>query len=151
VQFEGGIRMMKKTSETKLRVRYQETDQMGVVYHANYLVWFESGRTEFMREHGFSYKKLEEKGILLPVVDIHCKYLYSAKYDDLVVVRTSIKDWNKWKIIFSYEVLNHETGQCLAKGESSHLWVDRDMKRVNLKKAVPELYDWFIHFTGEGK
>lgn len=143
--------MMKNMAETKLRVRYQETDQMGVVYHSNYLVWFESGRTELMRQYGFSYKKLEEKGILLPVVDIHCKYLFPAKYDDLVVVRTSIKDWNKFKIIFSYEVINNKTHQRLAKGESSHLWVDHKMKRVNLKKAVPELYELLIRLTEEGK
>lgn len=138
-------------SETTLRVRYQETDQMGVVYHANYLVWFESGRTELMRQHGFSYKKLEEKGVLLPVVDVRCKYLLPAKYDDLVTVQTRIADWNKRKIIFSYEVTSKDTDQCLAKGESTHLWVDQKMKRVNLKKAVPELYELLIRLMGEGK
>ncbi|MBA4601600.1 acyl-CoA thioesterase [Thermoactinomyces mirandus] len=142
--------MMENLAETKLRVRYQETDQMGVVYHANYLVWFEVGRTEMMRERGFSYKDLEARGLLLPVVDIHCKYEYPARYDDPVIVRTKIGEFNRSKIIFSYEVIHQETGRRLAKGESIHLWVNQEMKRVNLKHSFPELYMQLSRLTAKG-
>lgn len=142
---------MEYVAETSLRVRYQETDQMGVVYHTNYLVWFEAGRTEMMREHGFSYKDLEEKGLLLPVVDIHCKYAYPARYDDQVIVRTKISQFNRSKIVFAYEVIHQETGRRLAKGESVHLWVDKEMKRLNLKQAFPELYTLLSRLAEGGK
>lgn len=141
---------MENVAETALRVRYQETDQMGVVYHTNYLVWFEVGRTEMMRERGFSYKDLEEKGLLLPVVDIHCKYEYPARYDDLVIIRTRISQFNRSKIVFAYEVIHQETGRRLVKGESIHLWVDKKMKRINLKQAFPELYTLLFRLTAEG-
>lgn len=141
---------MENVAETSLRVRYQETDQMGVVYHTNYLVWFEVGRTEMMRERGFSYKDLEEKGLLLPVVDVHCKYEHPARYDDLVTIRTRISQFNRSKIVFAYEVIHHETGRRLVKGESIHLWVDKEMKRINLKQANPELYTLISRLAAEG-
>ncbi|KPC73798.1 MULTISPECIES: acyl-CoA thioesterase [Laceyella] len=127
-------------SETKIRVRYQETDQMGVVYHANYLTWFEVGRTEWIRSYGISYQQMEQKGLLLPVVDIHCKYMHPARYDDEVIVRTSIADLSGGKIAFKYDVVHAETETVLCKGSSVHLWVNKEMKRVNLKQAYPELY-----------
>ncbi len=138
-------------AETSLRVRYQETDQMGVVYHTNYLVWFEVGRTEMMRERGFSYKDLEEKGLLLPVVDIHCKFAYPARYDDMVIVRTKISQFNRSKIVFAYEVIHQETGRRLVKGKSVHLWVDKEMKRINLKQVFPELYTLLSHLAEGGE
>ncbi|MFC7442849.1 acyl-CoA thioesterase [Laceyella putida] len=128
-------------SETKIRVRYQETDQMGVVYHANYLTWFEVGRTEWIRSFGITYQQLEEKGLLLPVVDIHCKYMHPAKYDDEVIVRTSIDDFSGGKIVFRYEVVHPEKEIVLSEGSSVHLWVNKEMKRVNLKRVYPEFYE----------
>lgn len=127
--------------ETRIRVRYQETDQMGVVYHANYLTWFEVGRTEWIRSYGITYRQLEEKGLLLPVVDIHCKYMHPAKYDDEVIVRTSIGDFSSGKIVFHYEVVHAETDVVLSKGSSTHLWVNKEMKRVSLKRVYPEFYE----------
>lgn len=141
---------MEHVAETAIRVRYQETDQMGVVYHTNYLVWFEVGRTEMMREHGFSYRDLEKTGLLLPVVDIRCKYEYPARYDDPVIIRTKISQFNRSKIVFAYEAVHQETGRRLAKGESIHLWVDKEMKRVNLKQAYPELYALLSRLVAKG-
>ncbi|MBH8597582.1 MULTISPECIES: thioesterase family protein [unclassified Thermoactinomyces] len=138
-------------NETVLRVRYQETDQMGVVYHTNYLVWFEIGRTELIRQFGSSYRKLEENGLLLPVVDIHCKYMHSAKYDDLVLIRTEMKELSGPKVVFSYEISNKETGVKLAKGTTTHLWVNKEMKRVNIKRAFPEIYELLVQMHNPKK
>ncbi|MFC4544749.1 acyl-CoA thioesterase [Paenactinomyces guangxiensis] len=128
------------TTETHLRVRYQETDQMGVVYHTNYLVWFEVGRSDFIREQGYSYQELEEKGILLPVVEINCKYLSPARYDQEVVVTTRLADFSGGKIIFEYEARKKEDNQLLVTGVTKHLWVNKEMKWVNIKRLFPDLF-----------
>jgi acyl-CoA thioester hydrolase len=128
-------------SESVIRVRYQETDQMGVVYHANYLVWFEVGRTEWIRKLGYTYKDLEEKGLLLPVVDLHVRYAAPARYDDEVTVRTRITEVAGGKLTFHYEILRRDDGQLLVTGTTTHLWVNREYKRVNLKHAFPALYE----------
>ncbi|MCH5584351.1 acyl-CoA thioesterase [Shimazuella sp. AN120528] len=126
---------------TEIRVRYQETDQMGVVYHANYLVWFEVGRTSLIRELGYSYTGLEAKGLLLPVVDVGAQFRRSAKYDDVVMVETSIKELGPSKIVFEYSIRRKSDGQLLATGHTKHLWVTKEMKRVRLPDYSPELYD----------
>jgi acyl-CoA thioester hydrolase len=131
-------------SESVIRVRYQETDQMGVVYHANYLVWFEVGRTEWIRKLGYTYKDLEEKGLLLPVVDLHVRYAAPARYDEEVTVRTRLAEVAGGKLTFRYEILRKENGQLLVTGTTIHLWVNREYKRVNLKQAFPALYERLV-------
>lgn len=126
---------------TELRVRYQETDQMGVVYHANYLVWFEVGRTSFIREFGYSYPQLEAKGILLPVVDVGAQYRHSAKYDDVIVVKTNIAEVGPSKVVFHYLVIRKADDRLLATGHTKHIWVSREMKRVRLPEYFPDLYE----------
>lgn len=126
---------------TELRVRYQETDQMGVVYHANYLVWFEVGRTSFIREFGYSYPQLEAKGILLPVVDVGAQYRHSAKYDDVIVVKTNIAEVGASKIVFHYQVIRKVDDRLLATGHTKHIWVSKEMKRVRLSEYFPDLYE----------
>jgi acyl-CoA thioester hydrolase len=128
-------------TESVLRVRYQETDQMGVVYHSNYLVWFEVGRTDWIRQFGWSYREFEERGLLLPVVEVQCKYIRPARYDDEVVVRTELDSFSGGKLVFRYEVVRKEDEQLLVTGRSVHLWVNREMKRTNIKRAFPELYE----------
>lgn len=129
---------------TEIRVRYQETDQMGVVYHANYLVWFEVGRTSLIRNLGYSYTELEAKGLLLPVVDVGAQFRRSAKYDDVVLVETSIKEVGPSKIIFQYQIYRKADRQLLATGHTKHLWVSKEMKRVRLPDHSPELYDKLV-------
>src|SRR5580658_8711411 len=103
--------------ETRLRVRYAETDQMGVVYHANYLVWMEVGRVEYYRASGARYRDLEtEAGILLAVVEVNCRYYSPARYDDEVIVRTRIEHANPRMVRFGYELISAEGGRCLASG-----------------------------------
>ncbi len=111
--------------ETTFRVRYAETDAMGVVYHANYIIWFEVGRGEYMRQRGGSYADLEAQGYLLPVTEVSARYLASCRYGDLVTVRTWVEELKSRQVIFGYEVVN-VAGQTLCTGKSVHLCVDRE-------------------------
>ncbi|SEM97214.1 acyl-CoA thioesterase [Lihuaxuella thermophila] len=129
------------TTETTLRVRYQETDQMGVVYYANYLVWFEVGRSDFIRNQGYSYQLFEERGLLLPVVEVQCKYLAPARYDEEIVVLTRLAEFSGGKMVFEYRIMRAEDRKLLVTGMSKHLWVNKEMKRVNIKHLYPEVFD----------
>jgi acyl-CoA thioester hydrolase len=123
--------------ETRFRVRYAETDQMGVVYYANYLIWMELGRVEYCRAVGVRYKDMEtDDGVLLAVVDAHCRYVHPARYDDEIVVRTRIVRANRRMLEFHYQIRDAATEQELAEGETKHIFLGRDMKPVKL----PEKY-----------
>lgn len=145
---------------TRFRVRYQESDQMGVVYHANYVNWFEIGRTEMIRSLGLSYRSMEEQGVLLPVIGLDLKYKLPAKYDDYITVWTRINNFSSVRLHYEYEVrredeadktkvdnkevvLNTEDlpGELLVTGSTQHVWVNADFKPVRLDKSVPNLYD----------
>lgn len=112
-------------AELTVRVRYAETDQMGVAHHASYFVWFEAGRTEFIRQRGRSYAQLEEDGWLLVVVEAGCHYRHPARYDDLLTVRTRLRDLGAARLSFSYDVLRQTDGRLLADGYTVHAAVDR--------------------------
>jgi acyl-CoA thioester hydrolase len=123
--------------ETRLRVRYAETDQMGVVYHSNHLIWFEVGRVELMREMGFSYRDMErEDGCFIAVAEVTCRYRAPVFYDEEVIVRTRLKTVRESVIIFSYELARADTGALLAEGETTHIVTDSKMKVA----ALPEKY-----------
>ncbi len=123
---------MSTICETTLRVRYAETDQMAVVYHSNYFIWFEVGRVELMRQMGFSYREMEEDGINLPVVEVKCRYKHPARYDDEITIRTRVEQMRPSLLRFHYDVVRKADGQLLAAGESVHVVVGRDMKRTHL-------------------
>ena len=123
--------------EARLRVRYAETDQMGVVYHANYLVWFEVGRVELMREMGFEYKRMEtEDDCHIAVVEASARYRWPARYDDEIVVRTRLTTMRGFLLKFSYEVLREADGKLLCEGETTHIVCDSEMH----KKTLPGKY-----------
>jgi acyl-CoA thioester hydrolase len=127
----------KPVSETRVRVRYAETDQMGVVYHANYLVWFEVGRVEFIRQLGLDYKRMEsEEGCGIAVVQVDAKYRAPARYDDELVIQTKLLAARGAVIRFGYKILRVADGQLLCEGETAHVVVGKDMK----KRALPERY-----------
>ncbi len=131
-----------KTHDTVLRTRYGETDQMGIIYHPNYYIYFEMGRTEYLREAaGISYKEMEELGVMLPLVETHCKYRIPAKYDDELLVRTAIKEMTVARIAFSYQLLRTSDGEILAEGETVHGFVDRSGKVINMKKHSISLFN----------
>jgi acyl-CoA thioester hydrolase len=125
----------------EIRVTYEETDKMGVVYYANYLRWFEIARTELLRQEGLIYRDLEENGILLPVLESHCNYHHPARYDDLVKLVTKIKDLRRAKITFEYEILRLEDDKLLATGTTVHPFVNSDFKPISLKKEFPKLWE----------
>ncbi|HEY2850813.1 MAG TPA: thioesterase family protein [Gemmatimonadaceae bacterium] len=110
---------MRHTTTTELRVRYAETDQMQVVYHANYLVWCEVGRTDFLRQHGMSYAEMEKGGIALTVSDYSVRLHASARYDDRVRVESTLADVRSRQVVFEYLLTNAETGERLATGRTS--------------------------------
>ncbi len=117
-----------KRSLASLRVRYGETDRMGFVYYANYIAWFEVGRSTLLKEAGYPYSKLEEDGCILPVVETYCKYRVPAGYDDELVIETWLTRLTKRDLTFSYEI--KRGSQLLAEGYSRHFPVDSQGKRV---------------------
>lgn len=121
-------------------VRYQETDQMGVVYHGNYYTWFEVGRAEFFRSLGYTYKSLEQEGIILPVIESQCQYISPAKYDDEIIIRTKINNIKGVRLEFNYEIIRRKDDALLAKGKTIHAFVDKGLKPVNIKKANPKVW-----------
>jgi acyl-CoA thioester hydrolase len=128
-------------SNAKIEVRYAETDQMGVVYHANYLVWCEIGRTRFIEDIGFKYAQLEEEGILSPVVNVQFSYKYPAKYGETVEVRTWVEDYNSVKVTYGYEIVN-EAGKVCVTGTSEHVCVTKESFRpVSIKRKYPSLHE----------
>ena len=125
------------TNETRLRVRYQETDQMGVAYHSNFFVWFEVGRVELFRQLGFRYKDMEQQdGCYIAVVDARCRYKSPARYDDELIVRTRLKHARGSLIHFFYEVVRASDHTLLAEGETVHLVTDANLQR----RALPQKY-----------
>jgi acyl-CoA thioester hydrolase len=118
------------------RVTYAETDQMGFVYYANYLIYFEIGRTEYIRSSGMSYKQLEDIGYMLPVLEVSCKYHKPAKYDDILTIRTAISEFKGIRLGFSYEILRD--GIKLVEGTTSHAFVDTEGRP---RKLSPEIQD----------
>ncbi len=126
-------------SQTTIRVRYAETDQMGVVYHANYFVWFEVGRVELLRQIGFHYKQMElQDDCYIPVVEANCRYKSPARYDDELVLETHVIAMRRSVLKFGYRLLRTEgeTTVQLAEGETTHVIVDRSLR----KGAMPEKY-----------
>jgi acyl-CoA thioester hydrolase len=131
--------------DTKVRVRYAETDQMGVVYHANYLIWFEVGRVELMRAMGFEYKAMEtEDDCHIVVAEAHCRYEKPARYDEVLRVRTRIAEWRNRIVKFSYEIFRGKDDVLLATGYTTHIICGRNGR----PKALPPKYrDVLLHLN----
>lgn len=124
---------MASSCETRLRVRYAETDQMGVVYYANYLVWMEVGRVDLCKARGFNYRDMErEDGIFLAVAEATCRYRHPARFDDEIVIKTSIGDAGSRMVTFVYEMRAGKNGQLLANGSTRHIFLNRDMQVTRL-------------------
>lgn len=129
------------TSETKLTVRYVETDKMGIVHHSNYYPWFELARGDFIKKIGMKYSEMESLGIMMPLVESYCKYYEGAKYEDEIVIETSIEKITPVKVIFNYNVIRELDGKLLAKGKTTQTFIDKDFKIVNLKKKHSDLWE----------
>ena len=120
--------------ESTLRVRYAETDAMGIAYHTNYIIWFEVGRGEYIRQQGSDFAQLEAQGYYLPVTEVQARYLAPTRYGDLVTVRTRVEEDRSRQVTFAYEVVMAETGQLLATGRTKHVCVDGE----GTIKVVPQ-------------
>jgi acyl-CoA thioester hydrolase len=134
---ETGDKSQPEWTQCSLRVRYAETDQMGVVYHANYLIWFEVGRTDFCRQRGFAYRDMEKQdGLCIIVAEARCRYHAPARYDDEIEIRTRIASMRRRVITFQYEVLRGLDSELLAEGETVHVITDMSGR----PRALPEKY-----------
>ena len=140
---------MNEYVDATLRVRYAETDQMGVVYYGNYFTWFEVGRVELCRHLGFEYKQMEiEDDSLIVVAEASCRYKRPARFDDVLTVRTRVATPRRRTIRFSYEIFNQSTGDLIATGETLHVICDRQGR----PKSLPEKYrKYFPTSNHEGR
>jgi acyl-CoA thioester hydrolase len=130
----------------EVTVRYQETDQMGVAHHSVYPIWFEAGRTGYIRAHGVPYGKLESDGLYLPLIELTCKYTGFARYEDALQIITRVSGVTKSRIYFTYEAV--KTGQVIAAGTTVHVYANKRLKPVNLYKYMPGMYALFLRFAG---
>lgn len=127
-------------NKTNIEVRYQETDQMGIVYHANYLIWFEIGRTKFIEQLGFKYAEMEKENIVSPVADLQIKYIKPAKYGDHITIETSLKVYNGIRTVYKYNIYN-QNNELLARGTSTHVVVEKESFKLIRLKNVNPLWD----------
>lgn len=125
-------------------VNYYETDQMAIVHHSNYIRWFEEARLDFMDQIGYNYRKFEKTGLIIPVVDVSCKYLVSAKYDDTMSIRAILTQFTGVRMAFRYEVRFQGTGELAATGTSTHCFLDENRKPVSIKHRDRALYDAMV-------
>ena len=132
--------MTAQPSVSRVRVRYAETDQMGVVYHSNYFVWFEVGRTDLLRSAGWTYREMEADGVSLPVIEAHCHYRQPAKYDDDLEIRTAGTLVSPVRVAFSYEVVRPADSLTVATGRTVHASIDRSGRPCRLPDRVKELF-----------
>jgi acyl-CoA thioester hydrolase len=133
--------ILKEFADTTIRVRYAETDQMGVVYYVNYFTWFEIGRVELCRQIGFEYKKMEiEDDSFLVVAEANCRYKRPARFDDLLTIRTRVIAAQRRTVRFAYEIILQETGETIATGETTHVICNR----AGQTKSLPEKYRKYL-------
>jgi acyl-CoA thioester hydrolase len=130
---------MKKIHKTELKVRYAETDNMGIVYYANYLVWFEVGRTEYLLAEGLDYRDVEKGGLFMAVVEAHCEYRAPARYGESVIVETRPADVKNSSLRFTYRVLRKDDQKLLCEGYTAHVLIDKQMKPRKIPEHIRKL------------
>lgn len=126
------------------KVNYYETDAMKVVHHSNYIRFLEEARIHSMDNMGLSYFKMEEEGVMIPVLGVNCTYKHPAKFDDVIEIDVKIKEYTGVKLIMEYVVTNKTTEQICLTGETKHCFTDMNMKPISLKKVKPEMHEIFI-------
>lgn len=122
----------------KHKVQYYETDKMGITHHSNYIRWMEEARVDWLEKIGWGFDKLEELGMISPVVDIHCKYINSTAFNDTIKIKVVLKEYKGVKLVVSYEMINSKTEELVATGESKHCFITVDGKPIIIKKQYPE-------------
>lgn len=127
-------------SQTKIIVRYAETDQMGIAHHANYPIWFEAARTDFIKLLGYSYSEIENMGIMLPLAELTCRYISPSHYEDELIVETRVERLTPARIVFAYRVFREGETNPICTGTTTHAWTGKDLHPMSLKKYDPALY-----------
>ena len=125
------------------KINYYETDRMGVVHHSNYIRFLEEARCYFMEQIGMPYSKFEEKGFMIPVLNVNCSYKNPVTFDDILLIKVFVKKLSIVKMTIGYEVTNKNTGNTIIECETSHCFTDTNLKPINLKKHFPEAYEKF--------
>ena len=122
----------------KHKVKYYETDKMGITHHSNYIRWMEEARIDWLERIGWGFDKLEDMGMISPVVDIRCKYINSTIFNDVVEIKVKLKEYKGVKLVVSYEMTNTKTGELVAQGESKHCFTTTEGRPIVIKKQYPE-------------
>lgn len=131
-------------SQTKIIVRYAETDKMGIVHHSNYAIWFEAARTDFTKLLGLTYTQMEEMGVATPLIELHCSYKKPAFYEDELIIEAWPHLVTPVKLGFRYQVIRSSTNEVLCTGSTLHALVGKGLKIVNVRKEFPALYEKFL-------
>lgn len=134
-------------TNTKISVRYAETDQMQIAHHSNYAIWFEAGRTDFIKAHGISYTDIEKAGIILPLLSLECQYKKAAFYEDELIVQTKLTKVTNTKLTFTYRVLRGE--EVISTGSTVHGIVDSKLRPIRLKRDFAKYYEFFKNAMSE--
>lgn len=126
-------------SRSLIKTRYNETDQMGIIYHGNYFNWFDIGRMDFLEKIGIDYKSLEERQILIPIIDVYCQYLKPVKYPYEINIVTRLEKLKGIRVFFSYEIYHKE--ELLAKGKTTNSFIDEKLEPINMRRKHPDLWE----------
>lgn len=143
----------RQTTETVFTARYAETDQMGIVHHSNYAIWFEAGRMDWLREAGAGNSEIERNGVILPLYEMNCKFIRPALYEDRILVETTAESITRTRAVFSYEVFTERPDpsgkrQLLAIGRTAHAWTSKSLKPVNAARSIPEMLEKLTRACG---
>lgn len=130
-------------AETKIIVRYAETDKMGIAHHSVYPIWYEAARTESIKKIGISYSEMENLGIMTPLVELNCKYILPADYEDVLLVQVYITKVTPVRVVFEYKIYNEKDNSLINTGSTVHAFIGKNMKPLNLKKNFPDMYEKF--------
>lgn len=130
-------------SKSKITARYAETDQMGIIHHSVYPIWYEVARTDFIKKAGMTYTQMEQNGLMLPLIELGCKYILPAKYEDELTIKCFVGEFKASKIKFIYEVYTKDK-VLLNKGFTTHAWTNLELKPLNMKKHFPKIYNLII-------
>jgi len=130
-----------KYFDNEIRIRYAETDQMGVSYYGNHFIWFEESRTEYFRARDILYTDCEKQGIYLPVIEAHCRYHSPTQYDDLIICRTWVSEIRKTSLKFSYQIFNKRNDQLVSEGWTAHVFADKSFKPVKIPEDIRKVVE----------
>lgn len=127
-------------TKSHIVARYAETDQMGIIHHSVYAVWYELARTDFIKQIGMSYSQMEEMGVMLPLIELNCKYLQATRYEDELTVETRIVNLTPVRIEFGYTIYKKGIERAMSTGSTLHVWTDKNLLPMNMRKRYPEIY-----------